>query len=71
MQVYTDLSALASPAVETPEQAHLRRLEATVARWQRDADYYRQRGMRTQLKRALRTLEQAQRALANADLVQC
>ena len=58
------VATLPSPTSETAEAAHLRRLRATVERWQQMVDYYTQRHMRVQLRHARRTLEQAQAALA-------
>ena len=53
-------------APETPEEAHLRRLRATVERWERIARAYQRAGMTAHYRHALRTLDEARRALAGA-----
>jgi hypothetical protein len=49
---------------ETAEQAHLRRLRATVERWERITAHKRVRRMTVQLRHALTMLDQARAALA-------
>ena len=51
-----------APVVESPEQAQ-RRLAASLERWVRIRDYYRARGMRSELRKAERVIEQTERAL--------
>jgi hypothetical protein len=55
-------ASASAPVVETPEQAHERRLAASIERWRKTADYCRARGMRSELKRAERTLARLERA---------
>ncbi len=56
----------AAPTTETHEQAHLRRLRASVARWERTVEYYASRCMWVEYRRALRTLELTRAALTSA-----
>jgi hypothetical protein len=62
-------ASASAPVIETPEQAHRRRLFASIERWQRAADYARARGMRSELKRAERTLARLERALELSGLL--
>ena len=66
MLTYHNSPAAASataPVVESPEQAQRRRLAASLERWTKIAAFYRARGMRTELRKAERVIEQTERAL--------
>jgi hypothetical protein len=72
MQTYTirqETASISAPVAESPERAQRCRLAASLERWQRTADYYRARGMRTELRKAERVIERTERALELAGFV--